>query len=228
MLPFSLHHVLFRLLHSITFTTKNTSLVIASDRHRQIKCISLICIFFNHSAALVTVDWIHFLFFLIGLFYLFFFLIYFFGCVGSSFLCEGPLQLQQAGATPHRGARASHHRGLSRCGAQAPDAQAQQPWLTGPVAPWHVGSSRTRARTHVPHIGGQIPNHCATREAPLFFFLINLLIYFWLRWVFVAVSGLSLVAVSGGYSLLWCAGFSFLIAVASLVAEHRLQVRGLQ
>ena len=36
-----------------------------------------------------------------------------YGCVGSSFLCEGFLQLWQAGATLHRGARASHHRGLS-------------------------------------------------------------------------------------------------------------------
>ena len=48
-----------------------------------------------------------------------------FGCVGSSFLCKGFLQLRRAGATLHRGARASHCRGLSRCGAQAPDAQAQ-------------------------------------------------------------------------------------------------------
>ena len=39
-------------------------------------------------------------------------------------------------------------------------------WLTDPVAPWHVGSSQTRARTHVPCIGRQILNHCATREAP--------------------------------------------------------------
>ena len=37
---------------------------------------------------------------------------------------------------------------------------------------------------------------------------INLLIYFWLRWVFVAARGLSLVVASGGYSSLWCAGFS--------------------
>ena len=51
------------------------------------------------------------------------FIIY--GCVGSSFLCEGFLQLRQAGATLHRGARASHYRGLSCCGAQAPDTQAQ-------------------------------------------------------------------------------------------------------
>ena len=35
------------------------------------------------------------------------------------------LQLRQAGATLHRGARASHCRGLSCCGAQSPDAQAQ-------------------------------------------------------------------------------------------------------
>ena len=42
------------------------------------------------------------------------------------------------------------------------------------------------------------------------------LFYFWLRWVFVAVHGLSLVAASRGYaSLGW-----LLIAVASLVAEH--------
>ena len=56
---------------------------------------------------------------------LLFFLIFIYGCVGSSFPCEGFLQLRQAGATLHRGARASHYRGLSCCGAQAADAQAQ-------------------------------------------------------------------------------------------------------
>ena len=50
-------------------------------------------------------------------------------------------------------------------GAQAPDAQAQQLWLTGPVAPRHVGSSQTRARTRVRCIGRQTLNHCTTREA---------------------------------------------------------------
>ena len=39
----------------------------------------------------------------------------------------------------------------------------------------------------------------------LFYYLF---IYFWLRWVFVAMHGLSPVVVSGGYSSLWCAGFS--------------------
>ena len=92
--------------------------------------------------------------------FLFFFKFYLFifGCVGSSFLCKGFLQLRQAGATLHRGARASHYRGarashyrgLSCCGAQAPDAQAQQLWLTGPVAPRRVESPQTRARTRLP------------------------------------------------------------------------------
>ena len=97
----------------------------------------------------------------------FFFKIYLFifGYVGSSFLCESFLQLWQAGAILHRSARASHYRGLSCCGAQAPDAQAQQLWLTGLVAPRHVGSSQTRGRTRVPCTGRQILNHCATREA---------------------------------------------------------------
>ena len=58
-------------------------------------------------------------------FFFFNFLKFIYGCVGSSFLCEGFLQLWQAGATLHRGARASHCCSLSCCGAQAPDAQAQ-------------------------------------------------------------------------------------------------------
>ena len=60
-------------------------------------------------------------------FVVFFYLInlFIYGCVGSSFLREGFLQLRQVGATLQRGARASHYRGLSCCGAQAPDVQAQ-------------------------------------------------------------------------------------------------------
>ena len=38
--------------------------------------------------------------------------------------------------------------------------------------------------------------------------LFIIFIYFWLHWVFVAARGFSLVAASGGYSLLWCSGFS--------------------
>ena len=102
---------------------------------------------------------------LFGQLFFFFFFLFIYGCVGSSFPCEGFLPLRQAGATPHRGVRAPHHRGLSCCGAQAPDAQAQQSWLTGPAALRHAESSQTRARTRVPCTGRQTLNHCATREA---------------------------------------------------------------
>ena len=37
----------------------------------------------------------------------------------------------------------------------------------GLIALWHVGSSQTRAQTHVPCIGRWILNHCATRETPI-------------------------------------------------------------
>ena len=53
-----------------------------------------------------------------------------------------------------------------------------------------------------------IPNVGATLMVKGFLFLINLFIYFWLHWVFVAAHGLSLIAASEGYSLLQCMGFS--------------------
>ena len=48
----------------------------------------------------------------------------------------------------------------------------------GLVAPRHVGSSRTRAPTHVPCIGRQILNHCTTREVPpsLVYLFFNIII----------------------------------------------------
>ena len=83
----------------------------------------------------------------------------------SSLVGEHRLQSMQASVD------AAH--GLSSCSTWAYQlwhagsrAQAQQLWHTGLVAPWHVGSSRTRARTRVPCIGRQILNHCITREAP--------------------------------------------------------------
>ena len=45
-------------------------------------------------------------------------------------------------------------------------------------------------------------------------------LYFWLRWVFVAARGLSLVAGSGGCSLV--ARRRLLAAVASLIVGHGL------
>ena len=111
-------------------------------------------------------------FFLQLIFYL---IIY--GCTGSSLLRAGFLQLQGAGATLCCGAWASRG-GFPCCGAWAlgawasvvvargSRAQAQQLWRMGLVAPWHVGSPRTRIPTGVPCIGRRILNHCTTREVP--------------------------------------------------------------
>ena len=41
-------------------------------------------------------------------------------------------------------------------------ARAQQLWHMGSVAPWHVGSSRTKDRTRIPRIGRRILYHWAT------------------------------------------------------------------
>ena len=51
-----------------------------------------------------------------------------------------------------------------------------------------------------------------------FTFSIILVVYFWLCLVFVAVSGLSLVAASRGYSLVKV--FRLLVAVTSLIVEQ--------
>ncbi|XP_060164503.1 myotubularin-related protein 9-like isoform X2 [Globicephala melas] len=59
--------------------------------------------------------------------------------------------------------------GLSRCGAQAPDAQSQQ------RSARHVESSRTGARTRVPCIGRRTLNHCATREAQVIYLICTVL-----------------------------------------------------
>ena len=50
----------------------------------------------------------------------------------------------------------SRRKGFISCGTRAQ------------AAPWHVGSSRCRARTRVPCIGRRILNHRATREAPYY------------------------------------------------------------
>ena len=97
-------------------------------------------------------------------------------------------------------------------------------WLTGLVAPWHVGSSQTRTRTRVPYIGRQVLNHCATREALSFVFelyFFNKFIYF--ICLFLAALGLRCcpraLSSCGERGLLFIAVLVLLIAVASLVVE---------
>ena len=53
-------------------------------------------------------------------------------------------------------------------------------------------------------------------------FSINLFIYFWLHWVFIAACRFSLFVASGGYSLLQCVGFSlrWLLLLWSTGSRH--------
>ena len=102
--------------------------------------------------------------------------LFIFGCVGSSLLCAGFLQLRPAGASLCCGAQASHCSGFSCWEARALGAWAQQLWPAGSRAQAQqlvahrlscsVAPSRTRARTCVPYIGRRILNHCTTKEAP--------------------------------------------------------------
>ena len=71
--------------------------------------------FHHREYLLVLVVFIYlFIYLKICLFYLFIF-----GCIGSSLLRTGFLQLWRAGAPPRCGAQASHCSGLSCCGAWA-------------------------------------------------------------------------------------------------------------
>ena len=66
------------------------------------------------------------------------------------------------------------HAGFRSCGTRASGVVAhglQELWHAGLVAPWHVRSSRTRDRTHVPCVGRWMLNHCAIREVPVFVFV---------------------------------------------------------
>ena len=71
-------------------------------------------------------------------------------------------------------------------------------------------------------IGTMLGNHYHYFPNFFFFNLFILFIYFWLHWVLVAARGLSLVVVSGGYSSLWCTGFSlwWLLLLRSMGSRH--------
>ena len=77
-------------------------------------------------------------------------------------------------------AQASHCGGFSCCKAQASGTWASvvatcelRSW----VAPWHVGSSRTKDWTHVPYIVRQILIHCITKEILIVLSLIKYFIF---------------------------------------------------
>ena len=74
---------------------------------------------------------------------------------------RGPLTIAASPVVEHR----LQTRRLSSCGSRAQLLHGM------------MGSSQTRTRTCVPCIGRQILNHCVTREALKFLFLINMLSY---------------------------------------------------
>ena len=85
--------------------------------------------------------------------------------VPCSLQCVG-LSLQWPPSLRSTGCR---HVGFSSCGMRGSAAAAHGLYSTGSVVVvhrQHVGSSPTRAQTHVPCIGRWILNHCATREVP--------------------------------------------------------------
>ena len=87
--------------------------------------------------------------------------------------------------------------------------------------------SKTSARTsefHVDILKMPNVNKGGTRfsDCLIIWFFFNLLLFFWLRCVFTAARRLSLVAASGGYSSLRCAGFSvrWLLLLRSMGSRH--------
>ena len=112
--------------------------------------------------------------------------IYLFGCIGSSLLRAGFLQLWQAGATLRCGARASHCGGFSCCRAWALGMRASVvaarmlsscgtwaleyrlsscgAWAQLLRSMWNL--PRPGMEDCVPGIGRRILNHCTTREVP--------------------------------------------------------------
>ena len=74
------------------------------------------------------------------------------------------------------------------------------PWPTSPHILHNIDFSKAKGilSWRPLHMFFSLPRICLKRD----------LFIFWLWWVFLAACGLSLAVVSGGYSSLWCEGFS--------------------
>ena len=101
------HHPLRNLQHEIlqtTFDTFDQSQHLLHTLHKSFFAFRLLFSFHLQYIYIFKMDFILFFF----NFWVYLFIYLFIDCVGSSFLCEGFLQLRRAGATLHRDARASH------------------------------------------------------------------------------------------------------------------------
>ena len=101
---------------------------------------------------------------------------------GLLFVVVHGLLTEVASPVAEHGLQTHRPQSLWLAGSRVP---AQQLWCTGPAAPWHMGSSTTRARTHVPCTGRWTPNNRATREALYSNFSFSLLYAFCttLKWL---------------------------------------------
>ena len=101
----------------------------------------------------------------------------------------------------------------ARSGSHAPTGTGEKPPFTHLFVDLHTSLA---AAVQMPCCSLRMPLPAAQPPAstpnlflmPSLFKKIELFVYFWLRWVFLAVRGLSLVAGSRGYSLMPCTGFS--------------------
>ena len=78
---------------------------------------------------------------------------------------RAPLELQCVGCSL-RWLLSLQSPGSGHTGFSSYSMQTQQLWCSGLVAPWHVASSWTRDRAHVPRIGRWGVIHCTTWEVP--------------------------------------------------------------
>ena len=121
--------------------------------------------------------------------------------------------------TEHRGGEVSTCRKWLGSGFLGPEQWFRAPALPFLLPPWlNGGNGIGFVLLFMGFMQGDSPkvdSPVSSMEYTLWlpsccFFFIHLFyfIYFWLCWVFIAVCGLSLVVVNGGYSSMQCTGFS--------------------
>ena len=94
----------------------------------------------------------------------FIFNLYIFGCLASSLLCEGFLQLQEARTSLHCGAQVPHYSGFSCFSSRLQASVVVEHGLSDSKA---CGILWIKDQTHVSCIGRQILSHWTIREVPI-------------------------------------------------------------
>ena len=111
--------------------------------------------------------------------YLFLKYLFIFGCIGSSLLHTGFLQLQRAGSILSGGARASHCRSFSCCGVWPLECRLSI-CGSGSAALQHVGASQSGIEPVSPALAGGFlttgppgKSHCSYFKFCIFYIVLN-------------------------------------------------------